>query len=83
MNINNIDVQIYKRKSAYVNVEDILCFAFNQNYNNYLSILHNNGYLYPINNKAYVHESIISTYLEQWGKQNIAEQLTDYINMKK
>ena len=83
VNINNIDVQIYEKESAYVNVDDILSFAFTKNYNYYLSILHNNGFLYPINNKVYVPESIICMYLEEWGKERIARELIDYINMKK
>ena len=50
MNIHNIDVQIYEKQNAYVNVDDVLAFTFNKNYNYYLTILHNNGFLYPINN---------------------------------
>jgi hypothetical protein len=83
ININNIDVQVYENKNAYVNVDDVLAFTFNQNYNYYLTILHNNGFLFPINDKAYVPENIICNYLMTWGKQNIAKQLTCYINMKK
>ena len=83
MSINNIDVQIYEKQNAYVNVDDVLAFTFNRNYNYYLTILHNNGFLYPINNRVYVPENIICMYLQQWGKQRIARELIDYINMKK
>ena len=83
MNIKNIDIQIYEKQNAYVNVDDVLAFTFSKNYNYYLTILHNNGYLYPINNRVYVPEDIICMYLEQWGKQRIARELIDYINIKK
>ena len=83
MNINNIDIQIYEKQNAYVNVDDVLAFTFSKNYNYYLTILNNNGFLYPINNRVYVPESIICMYLELWGKQKIARELIDYINRKK
>ena len=83
MNINSIDLQIYEKRNAYVNVDDVLSFAFSKDYTYYFSVLQNEGYLYPINNKPYVPENIICIYLEIWGKEKISEQLIDYINVKK